>query len=168
MNSEELKALQAPIKAGYKDNPQSALVTMSVTGTVNGQDLTCSVPTQAGTAVAGLHPAAGGDGTHACSGDMLLESLVACVGVTLRAVATAMDIPITGGSIQAEGTMDFRGTLGVSRDVPIGMSIVQLTFDLDSPAPAEQVAKLVELTERYCVIYQTLQKPPQLESHLRQ
>jgi len=166
MNSAELKALQAPIKAGYKDNPDSAVVTMSVTGTVNGDDLTCAVPTHTGTAIAGVHPAAGGDGRSACSGDMLLESLVACAGVTLRAVATAMEIPIVSGSIRADGTMDFRGTLCVSREVPIGLSKIELTFDIDSPAPAEKIAKLIELTERYCVIYQTLKNPPELSSRI--
>lgn len=166
MNADELKALQAPIKAGYDHNPDSAVVTMSVTGSVNGDDLTCSVPTHTGISVAGLHPAAGGDGTFACSADMLLESLVACAGVTLRAVATAMSIPITGASIRAEGTMDFRGTLGVNRDVPIGLSKVELSFEIDSLAPNEKITKLVELTERYCVIYQTLKKPPELVTRI--
>lgn len=160
MDSDALKALQAPLKNCYKDNPESAIVRMSVTGTLNDTDLTCSLPTHAGQTTAGLHPAAGGDGTQACSGDMLLEALVACAGVTLRAVATAMGIPMTGGSITAEGIMDFRGTLGVSRDVAIGLTEVNMTFNIDSTESAEKIAKLVELTERYCVIYQTLKNPP--------
>lgn len=164
MKSDDLKALQAPIKAQYKDDPQSAVVNMTVTGTVDGNDLTCRVPTHAGPVAAGLHPAAGGDGSHACSGDMLLESLVACAGVTLRAVATAMEIAIDKGSITATGTMDFRGTLGVSRETPIGLTNISVKFEIDSPAEPDKLAKLIQLTERYCVIYQTLKNPPTIET----
>lgn len=163
MNSDQLKALQAPLKSAYKQDPDSASVTMTVTGEVNSDGLTCEVPTFSGSAIAGLHPAAGGDGSHACSGDMLLESLVACAGVTLKAVATAMEIPIENGSITAEGTMDFRGTLGVSRDVPIGLTNIKLSFDLKSSADEKKIARLIELTERYCVIFQTLKNPPTIE-----
>ncbi|MDB4614048.1 OsmC family protein [bacterium] len=163
MKPEELKALQAPIKAKYKQQPDAAIVTMSVTGTLSA-DLTCTIPTHAGSAVAGLHPAAGGDGSQACSGDMLLESLVACAGVTLQAVATAMEIPINTGTIVAEGTMDFKGTLGVSKESAIGLTNITMMFNIDSPAEDSKIAKLIELTERYCVIYQTLKNPPALET----
>ena len=163
MKSEELKALQAPIKSAYKQDPDSAIVTMQVTGTLS-DDLTCTIPAHAGPTVAGLHKAAGGDGSHACSGDMLLESLVACAGVTLQAVSTAMEIPIHKGTITAEGTMDFKGTLGVDRETAIGLTNIALKFEIDSPAEETKIAKLVELTERYCVIYQTLKNPPAIET----
>lgn len=162
MNAEELKALQSPLKDQYRLDPASAVKTMRVTGAVDQSSLTCHIETAAGALDAGLHPAAGGDGTAACSGDMLLESLVACAGVTLSAVATAMGIKLDRASIAAEGEMDFRGTLGVSKETPIGFTAIRLAFDLSSEASAEQLAKLVQLTERYCVIYQTLTRPPQL------
>lgn len=165
MTAEELRAIQAPIKEKYKSQPASALQTMSVTGTVQ-PNLTCRLDTAAGPIDAGLHPAAGGSGKEACSGDMLLEALIACAGVTLSAVATAMEIPIDHASITAEGDLDFRGTLGVSRDVAIGFSDIRMKFDIHSPAPQEKIEKLVQLTERYCVIYQTLRQPLDISSNV--
>lgn len=164
MNADELRALQAPIKARYRDEPAAAQATLRAEGTLDGPDLTCRVATGRGVAEAGLHPLAGGDGLALCSGDMLLESLVACAGVTLRAVATAMGIEIRGGTVRAEGELDFRGTLGVSKEVPVGFSSIRLAFDLDTPATPEQTATLVRLTERYCVIFQTLRTPPALSA----
>jgi uncharacterized OsmC-like protein len=159
MTSDELKALQAPLKNRYKEDPAAAAVTLKAEGRIDAEAITCTVNTWKGPAEAGLHPAAGGDGSWACSGEMLLEALVACAGVTLKAVATAMSIPLRGGKVTAEGELDFRGTLGVSRDVPVGFQSIRLLFDLDSDAPPEQLDKLVQLTERYCVIYQTLKAP---------
>jgi uncharacterized OsmC-like protein len=159
MNAEQLKALQAPIKARYRDQPGSAVVKLHSRGTLLVDDLACRVETSRDAIDAGLHSAAGGDGTKACSGDMLLDSLVACAGVTLSAVATALGIPIRGGTISAEGEMDFRGTLGISKDVPVGITNVKLHFQLDTDASSEQLDKLIKLTERYCVIYQTLCQP---------
>jgi uncharacterized OsmC-like protein len=163
MNAEQLRAMQAPVKERYKQAPSSALVTMTATGKLDVGNAACQVPTFAGPARAGLHEAAGGDGSWACSGDMLLQALVACAGVTLSAVATAMAIPVRGGTITAEGDVDFRGTLGVSKETPVGFKTIRLKFDLDTEADAEQVAKLIKLTERYCVIYQTLKQPPEVE-----
>lgn len=163
MNAEELRAAQAPIKEKYKTEPESALRTMSVTGIVQPNQ-TCRVQTAAGPVDAGLHPAAGGSGEEACSGDMLLEALVACAGVTFSAVSTAMEIPIEQASITAEGDLDFRGTLGVARDVPIGFSDIRLKFDVKSDAPQEKIDKLIQLTERYCVIYQTLKQPMEIST----
>ena len=165
MNAEELRAVQAPIKEKYKSNPESAVQTMTVTGIVQ-HNLTCRLDTAAGPVDAGLHPAAGGSGEEACSGDMLLEALVACAGVTFSAVATAMEIPIDQASITAEGDLDFRGTLGVARDVPIGFSAIRLKFDVQSAARQEKIDKLVQLTERYCVIYQTLRQPMEISTNL--
>ncbi|NQV25047.1 MAG: OsmC family protein [Rhodopirellula sp.] len=165
MNAEELRAAQAPIKEQYKSDPQTALKTMTVTGIVQPNQ-TCRLNTAAGPVDAGLHPAAGGSGVEACSGDMLLEALVACAGVTFSAVATAMEISIEQASITAEGDLDFRGTLGVSRDVPIGFSDIRLKFDVKSTAPQEKIDKLIQLTERYCVIYQTLRQPMDISTHL--
>jgi uncharacterized OsmC-like protein len=162
MRAEELKALQAPLKARYREDPRSAVVTLKATGDLEGEGLVCKVATGRALVEAGLHPATGGDGRSACSGDMLLEALVACAGVTLRAVATALEVPLRGGTVTAEAELDFRGTLGVSREAPVGLQGVRLRFDLDTDAPPEQVAKLVQLTERYCVIYQTLKQPPPL------
>jgi uncharacterized OsmC-like protein len=160
MNAEQLRDLQAPIKARYKDDPASAKLTLKATGQLGGEKLTCKVSTARGLAEAGLHPATGGDGMSLCSGDMLLEALVACAGVTLRAVATALEIPVRGGTVTAEGDLDFRGTLGVSKETPVGLSAIRLKFQLDTDATAEQLATLLKLTERYCVIYQTLKTPP--------
>jgi len=160
MTGDELKALQKPIKERYQTEPAAAVVTMRASGEVFVNSLTCRVPTPAGTLAAGLHPAAGGSGEWACSGDMLLQSLVACAGVTLSAVATAMSISIRQATITAEGDVDFRGTLGVSREVPIGVSSLRVNFQIESDATLEQLSKLIQLTERYCVIFQTLKNPP--------
>jgi uncharacterized OsmC-like protein len=161
MDAQALRELQAPIKQRYKDNPETALVVGEAEARL-GQDITCSISGWAGETKAGLHPAAGGDGSAACSADMLLEALVACAGVTLSSVATAMGITVNSGVVKARGTWDARGTLGVSRETPIGLTSIDLTFDLDIDADDKARAKLVELTERYCVIYQTLKNPPQL------
>lgn len=165
MTSDDLKALQAPIKNRYQEDPAAALVTHKAEGLPGSETITCTVGTWKGPVEAGLHPAAGGDGSWACSGDMLLESLVACAGVTLKAVATAMSIPLRGARITAEGDLDFRGTLGVSKDVPVGFKSIRLSFQLDSDAPQERLDKLIQLTERYCVIYQTLKSPPSISAH---
>lgn len=164
MNVEQLRALQAPLKQRYRNEPQSAMVTVHSTGSLDPATLMCRVATGNGAVSAGLHPAAGGDGNGACSGDMLLDALVACAGVTLNAVSTAMGIAIRGGSITAEGDMDFRGTLGINKEVPVGLTNVRLHFTLDTDADEPQVQKLIQLTERYCVIYQTLQHPPSLRT----
>ena len=163
MNAKELRAAQAPIKEKYKSEPESAVRTMSVTGIVQPNQ-SCRIETAAGPVDAGLHPAAGGSGEEACSGDMLLEALVACAGVTFSAVSTAMEIPIERASITAEGDLDFRGTLGISRDVPIGFADIRLKFDVASDAPQEKIDKLIQLTERYCVIYQTLKQPMEIST----
>jgi uncharacterized OsmC-like protein len=160
MTADELRALQAPVKARYKDDPAAAMLVLKASGKLQGENLICRVESDNGPIDAGLHPATGGDGLSACSGDMLLQSLVACAGVTLQAVACAMSIPLRGGTVSAEGDLDFRGTLGVSKEVPIGFKAIRLAFDLDTDATAEQLATLLKLTERYCVIYQTLKTPP--------
>lgn len=162
MTAEELRALQAPVKARYKEDPAAARLTLKACGTLQPENLICSVESDLGPIAAGLHPATGGDGKSACSGDMLLQSLVACAGVTLQAVATAMAIPLRGGTVSAEGELDFRGTLGVSKDVPVGFKSIRLKFDLDTDATPEQRATLLKLTERYCVIFQTLKTPPEM------
>lgn len=166
MDAETLKALQAPIKQQYRDTPDSAVITLKAEGTVGAEGVTCKIDTGRALVEAGLHPAAGGDGTAACSGDMLLEALVACAGVTLRAVATALNIDLRGGTVRAEGDLDFRGTLGVAKDAPVGFRSIRLTFDLDTDAGEEQLASLLKLTERYCVIYQTLRNPPAAEAKI--
>jgi uncharacterized OsmC-like protein len=160
VNADDLRAVQAPIKARYRDKPATALVTLRSSGTLGAEGITCKVATGKALVEAGLHPATGGDGLAACSGDMLLEALVACAGVTLRAVATALDLPVRGGTVRAEGDLDFRGTLGVSKEVDVGFKEIRLHFDLDTDATPEQVETLLKLTKRYCVIYQTLQKAP--------
>jgi uncharacterized OsmC-like protein len=160
MNAEELRSRQAPLKTKYREDPSAAQLTLRAQGTLNPEAITCKLDTPRGPIEAGLHPATGGDARWACSGDMLLESLVACAGVTLTAVATAMNIPIRGGTVTAEGDLDFRGTLGLSKDVPVGFSAIRLYFQLDTDATAEQLATLSKLTERYCVIFQTLKSPP--------
>ncbi len=162
MTGDELKALQKPIKERYQAEPAAALVTMRATGEVSVGNLTCLIPTTTGTIAAGLHPAAGGNPDWACSGDMLLQSLIGCAGVTLSAVSTAMGITIRKAMITAEGDVDFRGTLGVSREVPIGMTAIRVHFEIDSDATPEQLAKLIQLTERYCVVFQSLKNPPSL------
>jgi uncharacterized OsmC-like protein len=155
MDRDALRALQAPLKERYRDEPDAALVTLSASGTLD-DGVACSVQTGRAIATAGLHPATGGDGALLCSGDMLLEALVACAGVTLRAVATALDIPVTGGTVTADGDLDFRGTLGVDREAPVGFRDVRLRFELDTSADDEQLATLLKLTERYCVVLQTI------------
>lgn len=162
MNVEELRAAQAPLKARYKEDPQTALVTHVATANAEASTQVSHVKTFLGITDAGLHPAAGGDGSKECSADMLLQALVGCAGVTLGAVATAMGITLKSASIRAEGQVDFRGTLGVSREAPVGFKNITLAFDLDTDAPAASVSKLLELTERYCVVYQTLKHPPEL------
>ncbi|MDJ0776369.1 MAG: OsmC family protein [Gammaproteobacteria bacterium] len=162
MQSEQLKALQAPLKQRYRDDPGSALVTLRAQGRI-GDGITCSVDTGRAIAQAGLHPATGGDGTALCSGDMLLEALVACAGVTLNAVATAIGVELRAATIRAEGDLDFRGTLGVERDAPVGFSHIRLVFDLDTDADEAQLDSLLQLTERYCVVLQTLANGPQLQ-----
>jgi uncharacterized OsmC-like protein len=164
MKSEELRALQAPAKARYKEQPNTALVTLRAQGSLDGENISCKVQTGRGMAEAGLHPATGGDGRSLCSGDMLLEALAGCAGLTLRAVATALDIPVQGGMVTAEGDLDFRGTLGVSKDVPVGFKEIRLRFDLDTTATPEQLANLLRLTERYCVVYQTLRTPAKMST----
>jgi uncharacterized OsmC-like protein len=167
MNADQLRSLQAPVKARYRDDPAKALLTMRASGTLDQENVVCRVATAGGPVAAGLHPFAGGDGQAACAGDMLLQALAACAGVTLTAVATAMSIPLRGGTVTAEGDLDFRGTLGVSKEVPIGFTAIRLHFDLDTDATAEQCATLLKLTERYCVVFQSLQKPPTLTSSHR-
>jgi uncharacterized OsmC-like protein len=162
MNAEELKSVQAPIKERYRNNPGSASITLRASGHL-GEGLTCKLETGRALVEAGLHPATGGDGLSACSGDMLLEALVACAGVTLRAVATALGIQLRDAVVRAEGDLDFRGTLAVSKDVPVGFQQIRLQFDLDTDATKEQLATLQRLTERYCVVYQTLKQPPQID-----
>ena len=162
MTSEELRARQAPLKDRYRDDATSALVTLSASGSLDGRNIACKVETGRALVKAGLHPATGGDGLSACSGDMLLEALVACAGVTLKAVATALGIPIESGTVKAEGDLDFRGTLGVAKDAPVGFAAIRLRFDLKTDATPDQLATLFKLTERYCVVYQTLRNSPPL------
>ena len=159
MKTEELKAIQAPIKDRYKTQPGAALITLKAQGRL-GEGVTCSVQTGKALATAGLHPATGGDGLSACSGDMLLEALVACAGVTLNAVATAIGVVVRSGTVRAEGDLDFRGTLGVAKDAPVGFQRIRLDFDLDTDASEEQLSTLMRLTERYCVVFQTLRQSP--------
>ena len=159
MRADELRATQAPLKDRYRVTPDAALVTLRATGRL-GEGVTCKIETGKALVAAGLHPATGGNGLSACSGDMLLEALVACAGVTLNAVATALGIELRDASLEAEGDLDFRGTLGVSRDVPVGFQNIRLNISLDTDASEEQIASLIKLTERYCVVYQTLIQPP--------
>jgi uncharacterized OsmC-like protein len=165
VESEELRALQAPLKQRYRADPDAALITLSATGDLD-EGVSCSVKTSRAIAQAGLHPATGGDGSLLCSGDMLLEALVACAGVTLRAVATSLGIPVAAGRVQADGELDFRGTLGVDRSAPVGFRSIRLTFELQTDADEEQLATLKKLTERYCVVYQTLAGAPELSTSL--
>lgn len=164
MKADELKAMQAPLKERYRSDPASALQTLKVQGELRADKVTCIVKSPRGPIEAGLHPSTGGSGEFACSGDMLLEALVGCAGVTLAAVATAMSIPIKGGTLRAEGELDFRGTLGVAKDADIGFKEIRLFIDIDTDAPAEQIESLVKLTKRYCVIYQTLVKTPGMKT----
>jgi len=162
MDSQQLRSLQAPLKDRYRTEPGAAQITLHAEGRLGEEAVACSVETGRALVEAGLHPATGGDGTLACSGDMLLQALVACAGVTLRAVATALDLPLNGGAVRAEGDLDFRGTLGVDRAAPVGFTDIRLHFELDTPATEEQVAKLIDLTERYCVVLQTLAGNPRI------
>jgi uncharacterized OsmC-like protein len=163
MDRESLRATQAPLKERYAQEPEAAVVTLKAGGSL-GEGVSCSVDTGRALAEAGLHPASGGDGTLVCSGDMLLEALVACAGVTLRAVATSLGIAIEGGTVRAEGELDFRGTLAVDRDAPVGFRDIRLGFDLDAEASEEELDTLLKLTERYCVVFQTLSTPPRLSA----
>jgi uncharacterized OsmC-like protein len=165
MESEQLRLIQAPLKERYRQEPQAALVTLKAQGRL-GEGVTCKIETGKALAQAGLHPATGGDGLSVCSGDLLLEALVACAGVTLSAVATAIGISLRDGVVRAEGDLDFRGTLGVSKEAPVGFQRIRLYFDLDSGASEEQLATLKRLTERYCVVYQSLRQPPEIEVSL--
>jgi len=163
MNADELRAIQAPLKAKYKEDASSASYTLRAEGRLGVDSLGCDVASHIGNVKAGLHPAAGGDGSMACSADMLLQALVSCAGVTLSVVATATGTPLKGGTVTAEGELDFRGTLGISKEVPIGFKAIRLKFALDTDATPEQLDTLIRLTERYCVVYQTLKTPPTLE-----
>jgi uncharacterized OsmC-like protein len=162
MDSTELRTVQQPLKDAYRDNPEKAAITLRASGELGEQAISCSVDTGRALAVAGLHPATGGDGSLACSGDMLLQALVACAGVTLRAVAMSLEIPVAGGTVTAEGDLDFRGTLAVSKEAPVGFTSIRLAFELDTDASPEQLQTLLRLTERYCVVYQTLARPAQM------
>jgi uncharacterized OsmC-like protein len=167
MDSSKLRELQAPLKEKYRADPTAAVVTLRAQGSLAEGGIACKVETGRALVQAGLHPATGGSGLDACSGDMLLEALVACAGVTLKAVATAIDFKLRGGTVSAEGDLDFRGTLGVSREAPVGFRDIRLRFDLDTDAPADKVESLIKLTERYCVVYQTLRTPARLALSVR-
>ena len=167
MDLTELRALQAPIKDRYRSDPSAGRITLTARGSVEDQSIACKVETGRALAVAGLHPASGGTGLELCSGDMLLEALVACAGVTLKAVATALEIPLKSAHVIAEGVLDFRGTLGVAKDAPVGFESISLRFDIDTDAPQDKLDTLLKLTERYCVVFQTLNHRPLLASSLR-
>ena len=167
MDAAELRAMQAPIKDRYKADAGAALITLKAKGTLDDTNIACKVETGRALAVAGLHPATGGSGMELCSGDMLLEALVACAGVTLKAVATALDIPLKSGKVSAEGDLDFRGTLGVAKDAPVGFRDVRLRFDVETDAPQDKLDQLLKLTERYCVVYQTIKSGPPVEVTLK-
>jgi uncharacterized OsmC-like protein len=167
MDSAGLRALQAPIKERYKADRKAGLITLEAKGALDDTNIACKVETGRALAVAGLHPATGGTGLELCSGDMLLEALVACAGVTLKAVATALDIPLGAGTVSAEGDLDFRGTLGVAKDAPVGFAQIRLRFDLDTDAPQDKLDQLLKLTERYCVVYQTIRSGPPVEIRLQ-
>ena len=165
MDADELRSIQAPFKEKYQDDPEAAVITLEASGEI-GEGVTCSVQTARALVDAGLHPATGGTGVHVCSGDMLLEALVACAGVTLNAVATALEIELKGGRIKAEGELDMRGTLGVTKEAAVGFRNIRLAFELESDADDEKIALLKKLTERYCVVYQTLQQSPPIETSM--
>src|SRR6476469_3206073 len=158
MDATELRAMQAPIKDRYKSEPAAALITLKAKGTLDDSNIACKVETGRALAVAGLHPATGGSGMELCSGDMLLEALVACAGVTLKAVSTALAIPLKSGTVSAEGDLDFRGTLGVDKEAPVGFRQIRLRFDVETDAPQDKLDQLLKLTERYCVVYQTISR----------
>jgi uncharacterized OsmC-like protein len=166
MDANELRALQAPIKERYKSDPKAAFITLKAKGKLDDTHIACKVDTGRALAVAGLHPATGGSGLELCSGDMLLEALVACAGVTMKAVATALDIPLKSASVSAEGDLDFRGTLGVVKDAPVGFAQIRLRFDVDTDAPQDKLDQLLKLTERYCVVYQTIKSGPPVDVRL--
>ena len=167
MDAGELRAMQAPIKERYKGDPKTAYITLKAKGTLDNTNIACKVETGRALAIAGLHPATGGSGLELCSGDMLLEALVACAGVTLKAVATALDIPLKSGKVSAEGDLDFRGTLGVAKDAPVGFAQIRLRFDVDTDAPQEKLDQLLKLTERYCVVYQTIRNGPTVDLQMK-
>ena len=166
MDSNALRALQAPLKDRYKSDPKSATITLKAKGALDDAQIACKVETGRALATAGLHPATGGSGLELCSGDMLLEALVACAGVTLKAVSTALDIPLRSGEVSAEGDLDFRGTLGVAKDAPVGFAQIRLRFNVDTDAPQDKLDQLLKLTERYCVVYQTIKSGPPVEVKL--
>jgi uncharacterized OsmC-like protein len=166
MDAAGLRALQAPIKERYKNDPKAAVITLKAKGSLDDSNIACKVETGRALAIAGLHPATGGSGLELCSGDMLREALVACAGVTLKAVATAIDVPLRSGTVSAEGDLDFRGTLGVAKEAPVGFAQIRLRFDLDTAAPQEKLDQLLKLTERYCVVYQTIRNGPPVEIKL--
>ena len=167
MDATALRTLQAPLKDKYRNEPEAAVITLKAQGTLDDQNIACKVETGRALATAGLHPATGGSGAELCSGDMLLEALVACAGVTLKAVATALEIDLRQGVVKAEGDLDFRGTLGVDKAAPVGFQAIRLAFEVDTDAPQEKVDQLLKLTERYCVVFQSLNKPPQLDVAVR-
>jgi uncharacterized OsmC-like protein len=167
MDAAELRAMQAPIKDRYKADSSAALITLKARGTLDDTGIACKVETGRALATAGLHPATGGSGLELCSGDMLLEALVACAGVTLKAVSTALEIPLTSGRVSAEGDLDFRGTLGVAKDAPVGFREIRLTFDVETDAPQDKLDQLLKLTERYCVVYQTIKSGPPVQVALK-
>jgi uncharacterized OsmC-like protein len=167
MDATALRAMQAPIKDRYRSEPQAAFITLKARGTLDDSHIACKVETGRALAVAGLHPATGGSGLELCSGDMLLEALAACAGVTLKAVATALDIPLKAGTVAAEGDLDFRGTLGVAKEAPVGFAQIRLRFELDTDAPQDKLDQLLKLTERYCVVYQTIRSGPPVEVTLK-
>lgn len=167
MDANELKAMQAPIKEAYRDDAGKALITLRARGSLDDQSIACKVETGRALAVAGLHPATGGSGLELCSGDMLLEALVACAGVTMKAVATALEFRLNGATVEAEGDLDFRGTLGVAKDAPVGFRAIRLGFDIDTEEPQERIDTLLKLTERYCVVFQTLNTKPELSVSAR-
>jgi uncharacterized OsmC-like protein len=167
MDAGELRAMQAPIKERYKSDPKAAYITLKAKGTLDDSNIACKVETGRALAIAGLHPATGGSGLELCSGDMLLEALVACAGVTVKAVATALDIPLKSGKVSAEGDLDFRGTLGVAKDAPVGFAQIRLRIDLDTEAPQDKLDQLLKLTERYCVVYQTIKSGPPVDVQMK-
>ena len=167
MDAVELRAMQAPIKERYKADPSAAVITLKAKGSIESDGLTCKVETGRALALAGLHPATGGSGLELCSGDMLLEALVACAGVTLKSVATAVEIPLKRGLVFAEGDLDFRGTLGVDKEAPVGFAEIRLRFEVDTAAPQEKLDLLLKLTERYCVVYQTIKNGPKISVSMK-
>ena len=167
MDAAELRAMQAPIKERYKSDPSAAIITLKAKGSIDQDGLTCKVETGRALAMAGLHPATGGSGLELCSGDMLLEALVACAGVTLKAVATALEIPLTAAAVAAEGDLDFRGTLGVDKEAPVGFAEIRLRFDVETDAQQDKLDLLLKLTERYCVVYQTIKNGPKVSVSMK-